>query len=153
MNNQSIDGSTATNAGTNAAHVSGKNKNDLTKNETMVLDVLSSADGAIGAYAILDTLRTKGVSAPPTVYRALSQLIEKGLVKRIESTRKFVAVHKDTPEDAVAVCNICGSVASLSYPELALDLKNGAINSGFEVDCYAIEILGKCSDCTSEKQQ
>lgn len=123
----------------------------LTKNESLVFGVLQEEAAALGAYDILDKLRDHGVTAPPTVYRALTQLIEKQLVKRIESTRKFVIAEQSISEEAVAVCHECGSVAPLSIPEFFKELKSMAAHSGFDVDCYTIEAVGKCSDCTTTK--
>lgn len=44
---------------------------DLTRNQTLVFDVLSKADGPLSAYTILDQLRDDGFRAPLQVYRAL----------------------------------------------------------------------------------
>ena len=55
-------------------------KTKLTKNQALVLKVLSNASQPLGAYAILDELRSYGFKAPLTVYRALEQLAGKGLV-------------------------------------------------------------------------
>jgi len=43
----------------------------LTKNQTLVFDVLSHSDGPLSAYTILDKLRDHGFRAPLQVYRAL----------------------------------------------------------------------------------
>ena len=43
----------------------------LTKNQALVLKVLTNASQPLGAYAILDKLRSHGFKAPLTVYRAL----------------------------------------------------------------------------------
>ena len=54
-------------------------KTSLTKNQALVLNVLTKASQPLGAYAILDELRSYGFKAPLTVYRALEQLAGEGL--------------------------------------------------------------------------
>ena len=51
----------------------------LTKNQALVLKILTKASQPLGAYAILDKLRSHGFKAPLTVYRALEQLAGQGL--------------------------------------------------------------------------
>ena len=41
---------------------------DLTRNQTLVLDTLSHADGPLSAYTILDRLRDAGVQTTVTRY-------------------------------------------------------------------------------------
>ena len=48
-------------------------------NHEQVYRVLRSARGPMTAYQILDAVRPKGISAPPTVYRALNRLMRDGL--------------------------------------------------------------------------
>ncbi|MCP5382373.1 MAG: transcriptional repressor [Kordiimonadaceae bacterium] len=64
----------------------------LTANQKMVYDILCQLDRSAGAYEILELLKKKGVNAAATVYRALNELQNKGLVRRILSTRTFVAL-------------------------------------------------------------
>ena len=46
-------------------------KTSLTKNQALVLNVLTKASQPLGAYAILDELRSYGFKAPLTVYLSL----------------------------------------------------------------------------------
>ena len=41
----------------------------LTKNQTLVFDVLTKAEAPLSAYTILDKLRDQGFRAPLQVYR------------------------------------------------------------------------------------
>src|SRR5690606_26549261 len=49
---------------------------ELTKNQALVLNALSRAEGPLSAYTILDRLRDDGFRAPLQVYRALEKLQE-----------------------------------------------------------------------------
>ena len=64
----------------------------LVSNHQQVLQLLKSARSPMTAYEILDAVRKKGITAPPTVYRALARLQEDGMVHRLESINAYVAL-------------------------------------------------------------
>ena len=66
-------------------------KNELTKNQKIVLDFIQKSNKPVKAYSILSNVSKKGLKAPPQVYRALEKLIEVGEVHKIESLNSFVA--------------------------------------------------------------
>ena len=99
----------------------------LTKNQLLVMDELSKADGPLGAYAILDQLRDHGFRAPLQVYRALEKLVEAGLVHKLESLNAFIACrqpgcisHETT---AFMICESCGQTTEVTDSALAKRLK------------------------------
>jgi Fur family transcriptional regulator, zinc uptake regulator len=66
---------------------------DLSPHCKKVLEALHKSGKPLSAYELLDKLHKFGIKAPPTVYRALETLVERGLVHRIESLGAFVACH------------------------------------------------------------
>jgi Fur family zinc uptake transcriptional regulator len=60
----------------------------LTRNQSLVLKTLSDADQPLGAYELLNRLQPSGFKAPLQVYRALDQLVEKGLVHRLRQCHR-----------------------------------------------------------------
>src|SRR5271157_4247550 len=82
-------------------------------NHEQVYRVLRSANGVMTAYEILDAVRPKGISAPPTVYRALNRLMRDGLAHRLESMNAYVACAdpQHRHETAIfAICHDCGHI-------------------------------------------
>ena len=124
---------------------------DLTKNQSLVMDALSDAEGPMSAYTILDLLRDDGLRAPLQVYRALDKLVELGLVHRLESLNAFVACsHPDCEShDTVAftICDTCGLVGEAADETLARKLKAVAAKSGFQVRRSTVELRGLCQAC------
>lgn len=125
---------------------------DLTKNQQMVLDALSGADGPLSAYTILDRLREQGFRAPPQVYRALDKLVELGMVHRLESLNAFVACRHpgcDTHEETIAfaICDDCGQVAEISDDALSEELGAIAGRAGFLLKKSTVELRGICDAC------
>ena len=91
---------------------------ELTKNQTLVLDVLAASETPLSAYAILDVLRDDGLRAPLQVYRALESLMAFGSVHRLESLNAFVACShpKCSTHSNVAftICEKCNNVLEIN---------------------------------------
>ena len=127
-------------------------KTKLTKNQALVLKVLSNASQPLGAYAILDKLRRHGFKAPLTVYRALEQLAGQGLVHKLESLNSWTTCcgeHQANPP-VFEICNDCGNVTEQFDRELIKNLNSMSQRSGFIPDRSVIEIHGRCDDCGTD---
>jgi Fur family transcriptional regulator, zinc uptake regulator len=124
---------------------------DLTRNQTLVLDKLSKTDLPMSAYTLLDELRGDGLKAPLQVYRALDKLVAQGRVHRLESISAFVACqHPDCTSHAATVfmiCEKCGKVAEQSDAAVAIALAAVARNEEFAVARTSIELRGACGKC------
>lgn len=128
-----------------------KKKLDLTKNQALVFDALAEANGPLTAYAILDALRDQGMRAPLQVYRALTKLMNVGLVHRLESLNAFVvcshpecASHESA---AFAICETCGQVEEFSPEDAVRVLHDWADKHNFALARTTIELRGKCANC------
>lgn len=128
---------------------------DLTRNQSLVLDVLRQAQAPRSAYDILDGLRSEGLRAPLQIYRALDKLLEKGLVHRLESLNAFVAC--TDPHDheghahgitAFAICEDCGSVTEFHDDAIDGRLTAWQKSEHFKPEKTTIEIRGHCRDCS-----
>lgn len=127
--------------------------NELTKNQHLVLDALTRAEGPLSAYTILDRLRDSGLKAPLQVYRALEKLLDFGLVHRLESLNAFVAcAHPHCHAQgliAFAICEDCGQVDEFSDTVVRERLGAWSTSNGFTVEKTTIEIRGHCAACTA----
>ena len=50
-----------------------------------VYNFLKKKDKPLSAYEILEELASQGITAQPTIYRALNKLVSNGLIHKIES--------------------------------------------------------------------
>ncbi len=119
-------------------------------NHQRVYRVLHTAGAPMTAYEVLDAVRPHGISAPPTVYRALNRLIQEGLAHRIESINAYVAcIHPNHHHDATvfAICNDCGSIEELFDAPVLKRLRGRALDRGFLVNDTTIELRGRCAAC------
>ncbi len=124
---------------------------DLTRNQSLVLDALTRADGPLSAYTILDRLREDGFRAPLQVYRALDKLLAAGLVHRLETLNAFVAcAHPHCHAQgliAFAICEDCGQVDEFSDEVVRERLGAWSAAKGFKAEKTMIEIRGHCAAC------
>jgi Fur family zinc uptake transcriptional regulator len=117
--------------------------------------VLQSARGPMTAYEILDAVRPKGISAPPTVYRALKRLMRDGLAHRLESMNAYVACARpDHRHDAAifAICHDCGHTDEMHEGTVIKHLIGKISKHGFVADQAMIEIQGLCASCAESSQ-
>ncbi len=124
----------------------------LTRNQSLVLEVLNRDRTPLSAYSILDRLKESGLRAPLQVYRALNKLVERGLVHRLESLNAFVACRSsDCCEHSAAVfaiCESCGGVAEFADAKLSRRVNEWARSDGFQLTGTTIELRGECRACS-----
>jgi Fur family transcriptional regulator, zinc uptake regulator len=123
----------------------------LTPLRRQVLEVLAASHKPLGAYEIMDRMASKGERpAPITVYRALTFLLENGLVHRIESRNAFLACAHNHDAGALVVfliCDHCGAVGEAPASAVGETLALAARKAGFRPRMSVIEMTGTCSHC------
>ena len=124
------------------------------KEETLieVLSILRRSSRPLSAYDVLGEMREaqqKNV-APPTVYRALAALSDRGQVHRLESLNAYIACQctRHQQSSIMSICDDCGSVEESIAPSLLEDISNVAGKSGFAPERHMIEIHGVCASCS-----
>ncbi|RED12987.1 transcriptional repressor [Pontivivens insulae] len=132
------------------AHCASKGVN-FTPIRRRVLEILLDGHRAMGAYDILDVLRTEGQRAqPPVAYRALEFLVAHGLAHKIEKMNAFVACsHPGIDHDpAFLICRKCDSVAEATTTPAQGELDEVARKAGFTIERAVLEAEGVCPNCT-----
>ena len=124
----------------------------LSPNQSKILGCLRDSGEPMSAYAILDRVRKTGIAHPPTVYRALNDLIKKGMVHRLESRSAFIACGHGACDGrfAFAICRACDKVV-----EIPLTKKDEARLLALSPDEIApehisLEIAGLCEACAQQ---
>ena len=121
-------------------------------NHERVLRLLNDSGVPMTAYELLDAGRKHGISAPPTVYRALKRLIRDGRVHRLESINAYVAcndAHHAHGAAIFAICNDCGHVDEISETGTLKRVAAKADALGFKVEHAVIELRGHCRVCAT----
>ena len=127
-------------------------KDNLTKNQKIVLDLLKNAKEPLGAYTILFNTEKKGIKAPLQVYRALDKLIENGKVHKIESKNSYVICTNSECDSlkstSFLICQNCDKVSEIKQSNLREDLSSLSKGSDFDYVNHNLEIYGICKNCT-----
>ena len=124
----------------------------LAPNHALVFDALKKAGRPVTAYELIDAVRAAGISAPPTVYRALKRLISDGLAHKIESMNAFVACTHEHDGSCVAVfaiCDTCGDASEFIDETIGAQLAKRAAERTFAVDRAIVELHGTCAKCAT----
>ncbi len=127
----------------------------LTVLRRRVLELVWRSHGPVGAYEILDWLRSEDgrTAAPPTVYRALDFLIEQRLIHRIESLNAFVGcIDPINPHTGqYLICRDCRTVTELDDDGISHAIRRQAQQRGFQIGQQTVEVHGLCENCAGKK--
>jgi Fur family transcriptional regulator, zinc uptake regulator len=131
----------------NAAHHHHDPK--LSRNQSEILTCLRKAKEPMSAYAILDQVRIAGISHPPTVYRALNDLMQKGMVHRLQSRSAFIACGHGGCDGkfAFAICRQCGKVVEIALTDDDQAALLGLVPDEIAPEQVTLEIAGLCEAC------
>jgi Fur family transcriptional regulator, ferric uptake regulator len=118
---------------------------------TAVVEALAGHDCAVTALDLDDELRRR---RPPvgraSVYRALEQLEQLGLVQRIEvgrGTAGFERVDPTGHHHHHAICRDCGRMVPFEDPSLERALEQVAGEMSFDVTEHDVVLRGLCDRC------
>jgi Fur family transcriptional regulator, zinc uptake regulator len=122
---------------------------DLNETQKRVYRILVAAPNPLSAYEVLDRMRAKGAVTPPTVYRSLDKLIEKGLAHRLESVNAYVTCRHPHHHDmaAFAICEECGAVREFTDSQISERLTQWSASHAFSPKKVTVEVRGLCETC------
>lgn len=118
---------------------------------TAVVEALAGHDCAVTALELDDELRRR---QPPvgraSVYRALEQLEELGLVQRIEvcrGTAGYERIDPDGHHHHHAICRDCGRMVPFEDPSLERAIGKVSEAISFDVTEHDVVLRGTCERC------
>ena len=121
-----------------------------TKMQADVLAVLQQRGVPVSAYDVLGELRTSNPKiAPQTIYRALSSLMDRGEVHRVESLNAFIASRRNGHHRSsiLSICDACGRFEDYAVADLSNELSSITGRIGFDATRHVIEVRGLCAAC------
>ena len=127
-----------------------KSKTPLT-HAHKVLQYLKNQKQPLSAYNILEGMRSEGVAAATTIYRALDKLRSAGLVHKIQTLNAWTICcgsHKNKIP-VFEICNDCGNVKEHLDQDFTNNIKKLSKRTGFVADNPILEIKGRCGECTT----
>ena len=119
---------------------------------TAVVEALAGHDCAVTAIELDDELRRrKPAVARASVYRALEQLEELGLVRRIEVCRGTAGYERVDPaghHHHHAICRDCGRMVPFEDRSLEQAISRLSESIDFEVSEHDVVLKGRCEKCS-----
>ncbi len=119
---------------------------------TAVVEALAGHDCAVSALELDDELRRrKPPVARASIYRALDQFEELGLVSRIEMTRGTAAYERIDPDGHHhhhAICRNCGKLETFEDRDLERAIGRLSNRMSFEVSEHDVVLRGLCQRCS-----
>ena len=119
---------------------------------TAVVEALAAHDCAVTALDLDDELRRR---RPPvgraSVYRALEQLEQLGLVQRMEVCRGTAGYERVDPtghHHHHAICRECGRMVPFEDPKLEAVIGQVSEKMSFEVTGHDVVLRGVCERCS-----
>lgn len=116
-----------------------------------VVGMLGRQSCAVTARDIDDGLRAEGRAVGrASVYRALEQLAELGLVSRVEvgqGMARFEPAHPGGEHHHHLVCERCGAVEPFEDPALERSIARLADRVAFDVSEHDVVLRGACRAC------
>lgn len=119
---------------------------------TAVVEALAGHDCAVTAIELDDELRRrKPAVARASVYRALEQLEELGLVRRIEVCRGTAGFERVDPaghHHHHAICRDCGRMVPFEDRSLEQAIHRLSESIDFDVSEHDVVLKGRCHRCS-----
>jgi Fur family ferric uptake transcriptional regulator len=119
---------------------------------TAVVEALAEHDCAVTALDLDDELRRR---RPPvaraSVYRALEQLEQLGLLQRVEVFRGTIGYERIDPaghHHHHAICRDCGRMVPFEDPSLERAIGAVSERLSFDVTQHDVVLRGRCEDCS-----
>ena len=126
------------------------------ENTKLVLNSLKKSSKGLTAYQILNiVLKSKSIQ-PMTIYRALKDLTNNGLIHKTNknktfhlcNTTHFCNMTEAHEHNAVlAVCNDCGVAEELKTDLFSKIIKNIKSKKKFNFNNFNLEITTTCKEC------
>lgn len=133
-----------------------QNEVALTEIRKLVLSLLYKAVTGVKAYDLLEQVKkTIPNAAPPTVYRALDFLIEKGLAHKVARLNLFVACSQETAHvlpSLFLICPSCNKVSEVQEAAMLKSLAHCVADAGHVFENPEVEISAVCLACHQAAQ-
>ncbi len=119
-------------------------------NNTIVLNILKKNTKGLTAYQILNRVQKFKHVQPMTVYRALKNLTNDGLIHKTNKNKTFHLCNTSEKHEhnaVLAVCNDCGVAEELKTDLFSKIIKQVKSKRKFNFNNFNLEITTNCKDC------
>ncbi len=115
-----------------------------TKQKQIILEFLSSTKMHPTALEVFEAVSVDNQISRATVFRVLSQLTTKGIIKKISIANDDERYDYTVAEHYHFKCRKCGRVFDIDIP---YQKKLNKYRTQFKIEGHEIEFYGLCKDC------
>ena len=127
----------------------------MTQQRRLIVEHVFSHHEHFDADSLLDELERsfgRRKVSRPTVYRTLSELVEAGLLVKMDLGGRAVYEHDyGYPNHDHLHCTVCDKLIEFKSADLAAIRDAVARQNGFRVTSHRLIVSGVCSDCQRQK--
>ena len=120
------------------------------KNNTLVLNILKKNPKGLTAYQILNRAQKFKYVQPMTIYRALKDLNNQGLIHKTNKKKTFHlcnTLEQHEHNAVLAVCDDCGVAEELNTNIFSNIIKQVKSKNKFNFNNFNLEITTTCKGC------
>ena len=82
-----------------------------------------------------------------TVYKNINLFIESGIFSEVSLHHGSRRVETNSKPHHHLVCTVCKSISDIDEAHLGLVRTETTLPGGFQVERYAVDVLGRCAEC------
>ena len=82
-----------------------------------------------------------------TVYKNIHLFVESGVFREVSMHHGSVRVEMNGEPHHHVVCSKCRKITDIGEKELGLATKRSRLPGGFQVERYAVDVIGVCASC------
>jgi Fur family zinc uptake transcriptional regulator len=120
------------------------------KNNALVLSILKKNSKGLTAYQILNQAQKFKHVQPMTIYRALKDLNNQGLIHKTNKNKTFHLCNTSEHHEhnaVLAVCDDCGEAEELNTNLFSKVIKHLKSKKKFNFNNFNLEIITTCKEC------
>lgn len=125
----------------------------LTQERSIIVEEVFSQHEHFEAEHLIKRLTSRNDSrrvSRPTIYRALADLVDAGLLRKVARTNDRDVFEHDYgyPEHDHLICKKCGTLIEFQNDTIARQLEEIAGEHGFLIEGHRLEVHGLCTSCS-----
>jgi Fur family transcriptional regulator, peroxide stress response regulator len=120
----------------------------VTHQRQVVYEVLHSIPGHPSPEEVYLRVKRKIPSISlATVYKNIHAFLESGIFHEVSLHHGSLRVETNPKPHHHLVCTVCKSITDIDEEALGLRCKTEKLWGGFQVERYAVDVLGRCPEC------
>ena len=125
-----------------------------THQRQVLYEVMQKMDGHPSLDEVYDRVRERVPSVSlATVYKNIHLFVESGVLREVSLHHGSVRVERNEELHHHLVCSKCKSIQDIDERELGFDACRAKLPGGFQVERYAIDVIGVCAQCQRVKPE